>query len=132
MVIKGIAVRSERLLHRLGGCFILASAVVGLLLATVTSGSGQNPSLPQRAEVATPPPAVTEKAVPVVPPPKGTKRLDRETVSDSTELCTLADQLRDELSKMNVNVLSLDVIRKTHAIEELARKIKTEAHAGER
>lgn len=132
MVTKGIPVKSKCLLHRVGGRFILGSAAVGMLLATVTSWSGQNPSLPQPAKVATPSPAVMEKAAPVVPPPKGTISFGRETISDAAELCNLADQLRDELGKMNVNVLSLGVIRKTHAIEELARKIKGEAYAGER
>ena len=36
---------------------------------------------------------------------------------DAAELSALADQLRDELKKMNSNVLSLDVIRKTEKVE---------------
>jgi hypothetical protein len=48
--------------------------------------------------------------------------------TDAAELSALADQLRDELKKMNANVLSLDIIRKTEKVEKLARKIKAEAN----
>lgn len=74
-------------------------------------------------------PAVNCQTPPVIPKPKEEpKKTSREKAkSDAAELSTLADQLRDQLNKINVNVLSLDVIQKTEEIEKLAKQIKGEA-----
>jgi ribosome recycling factor len=47
--------------------------------------------------------------------------------ADAAELASMANDLRDELDKSSVNVLSMDVIRRAEKIEKLARKIKEEA-----
>jgi len=125
-------VKPDYLLRRFAGRFVLGSAAAGVLLATVTVWSGQAPVLPQGAEAAVTSSTPTEKAASFVPQPNETKKSGDETISDAAELCKLSNQLRDELGKMNVNVLSLGVIRKTRAIEELAKKIKGEANARER
>lgn len=52
-----------------------------------------------------------------------------KTRSEAAELSALADQLRDELNKMTVDVFSLDVLQKTEQAEKLAKKIKGEAAA---
>ncbi len=49
--------------------------------------------------------------------------------ADAAELSALADQLRDQLQKMNINVFSLSVEKRTEAIEKLAKKIKDEINA---
>jgi len=51
-----------------------------------------------------------------------------KTRTDAAELSALADQLRDELKNMNVNVLPLDVLEKAQKLEKLAKKIKGEAN----
>jgi predicted mannosyl-3-phosphoglycerate phosphatase (HAD superfamily) len=51
-----------------------------------------------------------------------------KTKTDAAELSALADQLRDELKKMNINVFSFKVIEETEKIEKLAKKIKEEAN----
>ena len=50
-----------------------------------------------------------------------------KTKADVAELSALAEQLRNELQKTNVNVLSLNILQKSEAIEKLAKKIKGEA-----
>lgn len=45
---------------------------------------------------------------------------------DAAELATLAKQLREELSKPNVDVLSLEVVNRADKIERLAKKIREE------
>ena len=51
------------------------------------------------------------------------------SIADAAELSALADKLRDELKKTNVNVLPLPAIQKTQAMEKLAKKIKGETVA---
>ena len=46
--------------------------------------------------------------------------------SDATELATLAKELRAELDKPNVNVLSLEVMNRIEKIQKLAKKIRDE------
>lgn len=102
-----------------------------VLLATVPAPSAQNPATPNHGEVSSPPPAANDRAAPTTPHQKGEPQKSNleKTRADAAELSSLADQLRDELSKMNVNVLPLDVIEKTEKLEKLAKKIKEETNA---
>lgn len=50
-----------------------------------------------------------------------------KTKGDAAELADMAKELRDQLDKTSVNVLSVDVIHRAEKIEKLARKIKEEA-----
>lgn len=47
--------------------------------------------------------------------------------ADAAELASTANQLRDELKKINAYVLPLDVMQKTETIEKLAKKIRGES-----
>ncbi len=100
-----------------------------ILLTAIWVMGGQNPAPTHPGEVAPAAPAVNTSSHLIVPnPPAAAQKSKRErTKADAAELSALADQLRDQLNKMNVHVLSLDVLQKTQAIENLARKIKAEA-----
>ncbi|MGO8789972.1 MAG: hypothetical protein ACLQVL_21660 [Terriglobia bacterium] len=106
---------------------------VGFLIAlvwpfTIPGRSAQNTALLNNGP---PPPAVVnnEAAPPTSKPKDDPKKSKLEkTKTDAAELSTLADQLRDELNKMNVNILPIDVIQKTEKVEKLAKKIKGEAN----
>ena len=115
-----------------GLIFSLGVGVVAalVLLGSVSVRSEQNPAPPERAEVLSPASAVNNQAAVLIAQPKEEKEKSNleKTRADAAELSALADQLRDELKKMNVNVLSLDVIEKTEKLERLAKKIKGEAH----
>lgn len=50
-----------------------------------------------------------------------------KTKDDASELADIANGLRDQLDKTNINVLSIDIIHKAEKIEKLAKKIKEEA-----
>jgi hypothetical protein len=101
-----------------------------VLLTTVSVWSAQNPAPPKNGEGLSPPSAVNDQAALITPKEKGEpKKSNLEKArTDAAELSALADQLRDELKKMNVNVLPLDVIEKTQKLEKLAKKIKGEAN----
>jgi hypothetical protein len=101
-----------------------------VLLTTVSMRSVQNPSPPNNGEVLSPSPAVNDQAALVTSKQQGEPKKSNleKTRTDAAELSALADQLRDELKKMNVHVLSLDVIQKTEEVEKLAKKIKGEAN----
>jgi hypothetical protein len=47
--------------------------------------------------------------------------------NDAAQLASIANELRDELNKTSVDILSMDVIHRAEKIEKLARKIKEEA-----
>jgi hypothetical protein len=47
--------------------------------------------------------------------------------NDAAQLASMANELRDELDKANVDILSVDVIHRAEKIEKLARKIQQEA-----
>jgi ssRNA-specific RNase YbeY (16S rRNA maturation enzyme) len=106
----------------------VAAALV--LLTTLSLRSAQNPAPAKNGEVLSPPAAVNNQAALIAPKqneePKKSN-LER-TRTDAAELSALADQLRDELKKTNVNVLPLDVLEKTEKLEKLAKKIKGEAN----
>jgi hypothetical protein len=111
----------------------LVVAVSFVLLAVVSLLSAQNPTPPKPGEAVSSSSesgVVKDQATLNTPVQKGeAKKSSIEmTKSDVAELSALADQLRDEVRKMNPNVLSLDVIRKAEKVEKLARKIKGEAN----
>ena len=101
-----------------------------VLLATLSLLRAQNPGPPKNGEVLAPPSAANDQAGLIPPKAKGDAKSSNleKTRSDAAELSALADQLRDELNKMNANVLPLDVIKKTVMVEKLAKKIKEDAH----
>jgi hypothetical protein len=117
--------KSRRFMLSLGGGFL----AVFVLLAMVSAQVTQNPPSPKNGE------ALSSSAPGNDPAPTAAKpkadasnpKLEK-TKTDAAQLCALADQLRDELNKMNINVLSLDVIQKTEEVEKLAKKIKGEAY----
>jgi hypothetical protein len=49
--------------------------------------------------------------------------------SDAAELATLAKELREELNKPGVNILSLEVLNRADKIGKLAKKIREETRA---
>jgi len=100
------------------------------LLTTVSVRSAQNPAPPKNGEVLSSPSAVNDQAALTTPKQNGelNKSNLEKTKADAAELSALADQLRDELNKMNVNVFSLAVIQKAEKVEKLAKKIKGEAN----
>lgn len=110
----------------LGGMAVAAFA----LLTSVPMRSAQNPSSPKSGEALSQAPANNNQPAANTPKEKGeAKKTNIEkTRTDAVELSTLADQLRDELKNMNVNVFPLDVLDKTQKLEKLARKIKGEAY----
>lgn len=121
-------------LHDIRGSVLLLGAgvlAVGTLLTPSPVRSAQDPAPPKAAEALPPssPPVQNEAAL-TLPKQKDEpkKSLLEKTKTDAAELSTLADQLRDELRKMNVNVLPVDVIQKTEKVEKLARKIKGDAN----
>lgn len=117
----------------LGGSALLVRAGVLAalsLLAPFAVRSAQNSGFPTTGEVLSPPAGVKNEAAPTIPKQydQSKKSPLERTKTDAAELSLLADQLRDELDKTNVNVLPFDVIQKTEKVEKLARKIKGEAH----
>jgi hypothetical protein len=106
----------------------IAGALV--LLTAVSLRGAQNPAPPKNGEALSSPPAVNDQAALITPKEKeGPKKSNLEkSKTDAAELSTLADQLRDELEKMNAYVLPLDVLEKTEKLEKLAKKIRGEAN----
>ena len=114
-----------------GLVFPLGVAVVAVivLLTTASVPSAQGPAPPKSGEALPTPAAVNNQAAMASPKEKEEPKksgLDK-TKADAAELSALADQLRDELSKTNINVFPLDVLEKTQKLEKLAKKIKAEA-----
>jgi hypothetical protein len=113
----------EYLLSRL--VYVIAALIL-VFLAPLSIA--QNPVLPKTAERVPPSPAANAQAavtdlkqMPLKPSPAEQAR------ADAAELSDLADQLRDQLHRTDINILSLNIIQKTEAIEKLAKKIKGEA-----
>jgi hypothetical protein len=110
----------------------LCGAVVAaaVMMSSVAMRSAQNPAPPKSTAGLSSPPALNNQPAATTPKENSeSKKSDiEETKTDAAELSALADQLRDELKKMNVNVLPLDVLEKTQKLEKLARKIKGEAY----
>jgi hypothetical protein len=107
-----------------------AGAAPLILLAAISLWGAQKPALPKDGEAVPSPPAANSQTAAMAPKPKEEpiKSAREITRTDAAELSALADKLSVELSKMNINVLSLDVVQKTEAIEKLAKKIRGEAH----
>jgi hypothetical protein len=103
-----------------------------ILLTAVSVRSAQNPASPKSGEALSPPLAANNQTAPNTPKPKEEpkKAILGKRKTDAAELSALADQLRDQLNKTNVNILSLDIIQKTEEIEKLAKKIKGEGDEG--
>ncbi len=120
-------------LHKLSGLLLpLGAGVVAVLvlLATSPMRSAQNLAPPNNGGVSSPPAAANNEAALITPKQKEEPKKSNleKTRTDAAELSALADQLRDELNKMNVHILPLDVIQKTEKLEKLAKKIKGEAN----
>ena len=116
---------------RLQVLILAFGAVLALVLLNAEPvRSGQNPPSPSSGRVLPPPRAVNNQTALASPKPKEEPRKSNleKTKSDAAALSALADQLRDELNKMNVNILSVDVIEKSEKVEQLAKKIKGEAN----
>ena len=126
-----IPIRSQR---DLGGFMLrlgMGSVAGFIFISALSVWSAQNPALPKTNETAPAPSEVHNPAA--VGSPKqnedGEKSNHENAKADAAELSALADQLHDELKKMNKNVFSLAVVKKTEEIERLAKKIKGEANA---
>jgi len=119
-------VRSIRVLLLLLGA-ALALAVTVVAPASLRCAQDTAPASPGKP---LPTPGTLKEAVATMACPKADSKPSPtdQTKADVAELSTLADQLRDELAKMNVNVFSLDVLRKTEKVEQLAKKVKEEVH----
>jgi hypothetical protein len=117
--------RSPRKL-RLLMCGLGAVLEVTVLLTTVSLRSAQDahPNTEVSSAVASADHAPTPVASPKPEPKKSTLEVTKD---DAAQLSELADKLRDELYKMNMNVFPLDVIHKTEQVEKLARKMKDES-----
>lgn len=120
-------------LHNLRGFMVLLGAGVIAALALLPPTpvrSAQNPAPAGTGEVLSPPSGVKNVAAPSTPRQEEEHKNSplEKTKTDAAELSTLADQLQDELNKMNVYVLPVDVIQKTEKVEKLAKKIEGEAN----
>jgi hypothetical protein len=98
-----------------------------ILLSVPPVSVAQDPAVPKTAEPVSPSPAANAQAVTTAK--QDTPKLSpcEKANSDAAELSDLADQLRDQLHRTDINMLSLTIIQKTEAIEKLAKKIKGEA-----
>ena len=108
---------------------VLAAVVIVLVSLDSSSLRSERNTLTPKNSQEVPNSAPNVATAPTVPKQKGEARKSNieKTQDDAAALCALADQLRDELNKMNANVFSLDVIQKTEEVEKLVRKIKGEA-----
>jgi hypothetical protein len=121
-------------LHKLRGFMLRLGAAVATALVLLTSGSsrgGQNAAPPSRRAVSSAPAAMTKDAALTAPQQKKEPENSNleKTRSDAAELSALANQLRDDLNNMTIDVFPVDVIQKTDKVEKLAKKIKGEANA---
>ena len=115
----------------------LGWAVCAILIFTsaAPSGMGGAPADPQDLDrhtqrVQTPPTDVTTTPTSTLTPKQKQALMKsnfEKTKDDASELADIANGLRDQLDKTNINVLSIDVIHKAEKIEKLAKKIKEEA-----
>src|SRR5579862_8293200 len=109
---------------------IRTGAVAALILFFVLAvRSAQTPAHSNGGEVSPPASAAKDQPAPSLPSQTGGGKkagLDK-TKADVEQLSALADQLRDQLDKLNPNVLSIGILEKTQTIEKLARQIREEA-----
>jgi hypothetical protein len=99
-----------------------------ILLSVAPTSVAQNPAVPNTGQVEYPPRAANAQAAVTTPKKESLGPSTGEKArADAAELSDLADQLRDELHRTDINILSLNIIQKTEAIEKLTKKIKGEA-----
>jgi|ERR1700678_3737571 hypothetical protein len=55
---------------------------------------------------------------------KGDLERQARVVTDTNKLFKLAEELKDSVSKSNVNILSIEVLQKANEIEKLAHSVK--------
>ena len=123
-----------RRLGRLRECTLsvcMGGVGVLILLSAFSLPNAQNPTPPNKGEVAPSAPAVNNPSGLTTPPPQAEpeKSKHEKIKGDAAELSALADQLRDQIDKMNIHIFSLEVVQRTEAIEKLAKKIRVEADA---
>ena len=114
------------------GWFVCAILIFS---SAAPSGMGGAPADPQEVERRTqhtpgPPADVTTNPTSTLTPKQKQALMKsnfEKTKDDASELADIANGLRDQLDKTNINVLSIEVIHKAEKIEKLARKIKEEA-----
>lgn len=100
-----------------------------ILLSAAPLGTAQSPTGPKNEDAASPSPTANAQAAVVTAKQETLKSSPGERAkADAAELSDLADQLREQLHKTDINILSLNIIQKTEAIEKLAKKIKGEAN----
>lgn len=55
---------------------------------------------------------------------RGEQERQARMISDTEKLLTLAQELKDSVGKTNVNILSVEVLKKANEIEKLAHSVK--------
>jgi hypothetical protein len=99
-----------------------------ILISFASLCIAQTPTAPKSGESGSPSTGSSiQSAAPASKKPAANDPASEKAKADAAKLLTLADQLRDQLNRMNVNVLSLDVLQKTETIEKLAKKMRGEA-----
>ena|SRR5579862_9680225 len=119
--------RAPAMIHRPPFSRYAWAIAVSTLFSIASFCLAQTPAAPNTADHLPPPAASDQQPAVTAGKPGAGNTGNEKAKADAARLSTLADQLRDQLNKMNVNVLSLDVLQKTETIEKLARKIRGEA-----
>jgi len=106
--------------------FLSNALSAGLPVAMLPLLSSAQSSRDQRPQ---PPGPKDEEAVPPKPDPKLILEANQKDIKKSVEkLFDLASELKDEVEKTNsVQVLSVNMLRRTEEIERLAKEIRTKA-----
>lgn len=100
-----------------------------ILFFSMTLCIAQNPASPETsASGATKSSAANAAPVAILTRESAEKSRREKAIADAAELSAVANQLRDQLHEVNVNVFPLGVVQKTEVIERLVRKIKEEGH----
>lgn len=112
------------------GLLVLAAGV-GLLGARAQQGSFSLPAIdPPGATARTAPAGGNQDGRAAMPAdlqtaPKAGDPQTQEVTRECAQLLKMATDLKTEVDKTTQNTLSVTVVRKADAIEELARKVKT-------
>ena len=108
----------------------IALGISGLcLFLCIPRSIAQNSDVPVNREPAAPSAAATDKATSVTDHVDSSPQSARDRANaDAEQLSALANQLRDQLQGMNINVFSFGVQEKTEAIQKLVQKIKAEGN----
>lgn len=103
--------------------------IAALILLSLTPRSiAQNPTVAKTGQPESPPHAANAQVAATTPKQASLRSSPGEKAkADAAELSDLADQLRDELHRTDINIFSINIIQKTEAIEKLTKKIKGEA-----